>query len=64
MSHFRGYTQEQKYRVAWLVDTASQATASESMTLNEAIQLKSSLVDVVDSWLEQWNGYEWEKVSR
>lgn len=60
--NFTGYTNEQRFRVAWLSDSTSQVTASESMTLAEAQMLKTSLVDVFDSWLESWNGYEWEKV--
>ena len=62
MSNYKGYTPEQHYRVAWLADSASQVTASESMTLAEAQTLKSSLVNVVESWIESWNGWEWERV--
>jgi len=53
MGKFAGYTSEQKYRVAW------DGGASESMTLDEARVLQASKPG---SWLEMYNGYEWERV--
>lgn len=53
MSNFGGYTSEQRFRVAW------RGGASESMTLAEAKALQARKPG---SWIEQWNGYEWERV--
>lgn len=53
MSQFTGYSQDQRYRVAW------HGGASESMTLDEARTLQASKPG---SWIEQYNGYEWERV--
>lgn len=61
MSKFAGYTQEQRYRVAWRTTTGEQS-ASESMTRAEAELLRAGPVDVSESRLEQWNGWEWERV--
>jgi hypothetical protein len=49
----KGYTSDQIYRVAW------RGGASKSMTLAEARALQARMPE---SWLEQWNGYEWERV--
>ena len=57
-----GYTADQIYRVAWRVIATGAETASESMTLVQARLLQANLTDDVDGWLEQWNGWEWEKV--
>ncbi len=48
----KGYTTEQRYRVAWA------SGASESMTLEEAQALQASKPG---SWIEEWNGWEWER---
>lgn len=53
MSKFAGYTHEQRFRVAW------PGGASESMTLSEAKSLQASKPG---SWIEEWNGREWERV--
>lgn len=60
--NFTGYTNEQRFRVSWIADPTSQVTASESMTWSEAQMLKTSLVNVSASWVEEWNGWEWVKV--
>lgn len=57
----KGYTNEQRYRVAWRTTTGEES-ASESMTLPEAELLRAGLVDVVESWIEQYNGWEWERL--
>lgn len=50
----KGYTSEQRYRVAW------EGGASESMTLSEA---KSLQAGKPGSWIEMYVGWgEWEKV--
>ncbi len=49
----KGYSYEQRYRVAW------KGGASESMTIDEARALQASKPG---SWIEEWNGYEWERV--
>ncbi len=57
----KGCTNEQRYRVAWHTATGEQS-ASESMTLAEAELLQANLADGVESWIEEWNGWEWERV--
>lgn len=49
----KGYTSDQIYRVAW------RGGASESMTMGEARALQAR---TPESWLEQWNGWEWERL--
>lgn len=56
-----GYTPDQRYRAVWRTTTGEQS-ASESMTLAEAELLRAGLVDVSESWIEEWNGWEWERV--
>ena len=62
MSQYPGYTPDQKYRVAWRVVSTGEVSASESMTLGQARLLQANLTDDVESWLEEYNGYEWERV--
>lgn len=53
MTQFAGYSQDQRYRVAW------SGGASESMTLSEARTLQASKPG---SWIEEYNGWEWVKI--
>lgn len=54
---FKGYSQDQRFRVAW------HGGASESMTIDEArAWVWDREGDGVDYWIEEWNGWEWERI--
>lgn len=65
MSQYPGYLVEQKYRVAWRVKATGQKKGTGSMTRAMAIAWKDEMAarnDGIEYWIEQYNGYEWERV--
>lgn len=57
MRKFKGYTKDQRYRVAWANG------ASESMTLDEArAWVWDREGDGIDYWIEEYNEREWVRV--
>ena len=65
MNRFKGYSKDEVYRVDWRVTATGEASATESMTLAKALawQQQGERDEGMVYWLEQYNGYEWERRS-